>query len=128
MQYRSSPSRESKKARSKALDLASSQLMTLVGLLTGTQIDDRLIDAIRQGFRSAGRPSRVRSNRRANAVIVGADGFFVSRRDQVVGLAARHALPAIYFLREFADIGGLISPFWKGIFHIPTALPGHSGS
>jgi putative ABC transport system substrate-binding protein len=46
---------------------------------------------------------------RANAVIVGADGFFVSRRDQVVGLAARHALPAIYFLREFADIGGLIS-------------------
>jgi putative tryptophan/tyrosine transport system substrate-binding protein len=46
---------------------------------------------------------------RANAVIVGADAFFISRRDQLVGLAARHALPAIYFLREFADIGGLIS-------------------
>jgi putative ABC transport system substrate-binding protein len=46
---------------------------------------------------------------RVNAVIVGADGYFVSRRDQVVGLAAHHALPAIYFLREFADIGGLIS-------------------
>ena len=46
---------------------------------------------------------------RANAVIVGADGFFVSRRDQVVGLAARHAVPAIYFLREFVAIGGLIS-------------------
>ena len=44
-----------------------------------------------------------------NAVIVGADSLFVSRRDQLVGLAARHAMPAIYFLREFADIGGLVS-------------------
>ena len=46
---------------------------------------------------------------RANAVIVGADSFFVSRRDQLAGLAARHALPAIYFLREFTDVGGLMS-------------------
>jgi ABC-type uncharacterized transport system substrate-binding protein len=46
---------------------------------------------------------------RVNAVIVGADSFFVSRRDQLVGLAARHAMPAVYFLREFADIGGLVS-------------------
>jgi putative tryptophan/tyrosine transport system substrate-binding protein len=47
--------------------------------------------------------------RGTNAVIVGADSLFVSRRDQLVGLAARHAMPAIYFLREFADIGGLVS-------------------
>jgi putative ABC transport system substrate-binding protein len=47
--------------------------------------------------------------KRGNAIILGADGFFLSRRDQLVGLAARHALPAIYYLREFADIGGLIS-------------------
>jgi putative ABC transport system substrate-binding protein len=33
----------------------------------------------------------------------------LSRRDQVVGLAARHALPAIYYVREFAVVGGLIS-------------------
>jgi putative ABC transport system substrate-binding protein len=46
---------------------------------------------------------------RANAIIVGADSFFSSRRDQLVGLAARHALPAMYFVREFVDIGGLIS-------------------
>ncbi len=46
---------------------------------------------------------------RVNAVIVGADSFFVSRSDQLVGLAARHAMPAVYFLREFADIGGLVS-------------------
>ena len=46
---------------------------------------------------------------RTNAVIVGADSMFVGRRDQVVGLAARHAMPAIYFLREFVEVGGLIS-------------------
>ena len=41
--------------------------------------------------------------------IIGADSFFLSRRDQLVGLAARHALPAIYYLSEFAAAGGLIS-------------------
>jgi putative tryptophan/tyrosine transport system substrate-binding protein len=45
----------------------------------------------------------------ANAVIVGADSLFASRRDQLVGLSARHALPAIYYLREFADVGRLMS-------------------
>ena len=43
------------------------------------------------------------------AVVVGADLVFLSRRDQLVGLAARYALPAIYYVREFAVAGGLIS-------------------
>jgi putative ABC transport system substrate-binding protein len=47
--------------------------------------------------------------RQAGALLVGADPFFNSRRDQVVGLAARYALPAIYELREFAVAGGLVS-------------------
>jgi putative tryptophan/tyrosine transport system substrate-binding protein len=46
---------------------------------------------------------------RVKAVIVGADGFLSSRRDQLVGLAARHAIPAIYWLRELAVAGGLMS-------------------
>ena len=46
---------------------------------------------------------------RVNAVIIGADSLFISRRDQLVGLAARFAIPAIHFVREFADIGGLAS-------------------
>ena len=45
----------------------------------------------------------------ANAIIIGADSYFISRRDQLAGLAARHRLPAIYYLREFAVAGGLIS-------------------
>jgi putative tryptophan/tyrosine transport system substrate-binding protein len=35
--------------------------------------------------------------------------FISTRREQIVGLAARHALPAIYSLREFAAAGGLVS-------------------
>jgi putative tryptophan/tyrosine transport system substrate-binding protein len=38
-----------------------------------------------------------------------ADAFFISRREQFVALAARHAVPAIQQLREFAAAGGLIS-------------------
>jgi putative ABC transport system substrate-binding protein len=58
---------------------------------------------------------------RTNAVIVGADSLFLSRRDQLAGLAARHAVPAIYPLREFADIGGLMS--YAQARPMPTASP-----
>jgi putative ABC transport system substrate-binding protein len=47
--------------------------------------------------------------RQAGALVVSADGLFGNRRDQVVALAARHSLPAIYTDRWFADFGGLIS-------------------
>ena len=43
------------------------------------------------------------------ALLVGPDAVFVSRRAQIVTLAARHALPAIYPTRDFAEIGGLMS-------------------
>jgi putative ABC transport system substrate-binding protein len=45
----------------------------------------------------------------AGAVIVGAGPFMTSKRVQLVTLAARHSLPAIYNLREFAQSGGLMS-------------------
>ena len=45
----------------------------------------------------------------ARALIVLPDVTFISRRSQIVQLAARHALPAIYFLREFAQAGGLMT-------------------
>jgi putative ABC transport system substrate-binding protein len=45
---------------------------------------------------------------RAAAVFVLADGFFRSQPEQLVGLAARHALPASYPWPEFASAGGLM--------------------
>ena len=46
---------------------------------------------------------------RAAALLVGADPFFLTRRDHIVALAARHAIPTIYEQREFATAGGLAS-------------------
>jgi putative ABC transport system substrate-binding protein len=46
---------------------------------------------------------------RAEAVFVAADPFFTGRRDQIVALTARHALPAVYEAREFPVAGGLMS-------------------
>jgi putative ABC transport system substrate-binding protein len=46
---------------------------------------------------------------RVDAVIVGGDPIFLNRRDQVVALAARHALPTVYYSREYAEAGGLMS-------------------
>jgi len=42
-------------------------------------------------------------------LLVTDDPFLQSRRDQLVGLAAQHAIPAIYISRDFCDAGGLIS-------------------
>ena len=55
----------------------------------------------------------------AGAVIVHADPYFTTRRDQLVSLAGRHAIPAIYYFREFAAFGGLISygSSLSGAFH-----------
>jgi putative ABC transport system substrate-binding protein len=46
---------------------------------------------------------------RADALFVAPDGFFSSRRVQFATLAAHHRVPAAYFLREFVEVGGLIS-------------------
>ena len=46
---------------------------------------------------------------RADALLVGNNSVFINRRVQFATLAARHALPAIYFLREFVEAGGLMS-------------------
>jgi putative ABC transport system substrate-binding protein len=45
----------------------------------------------------------------AGALVLSADPFFATRREQIVALAARDAVPAIYEFRTFATTGGLIS-------------------
>ena len=61
--------------------------------------DEREIDAAFARF----------AEQRANALIVAADAIFTSRREQLVALATRHAMPAIYALPEFVAAGGLAS-------------------
>jgi putative tryptophan/tyrosine transport system substrate-binding protein len=46
---------------------------------------------------------------RGSALVVSADAFFLSRRDQIVALAAHHRVPAIYEWHEFANAGGLMT-------------------
>ena len=45
----------------------------------------------------------------ADALMVGADGYFFRRRVQLVTLAARHGLPTVFTTREYAEAGGLMS-------------------
>jgi len=54
----------------------------------------------------------------AGALVLSSDGLFNSRLDQLVALASRHAVPAIYDWRQFPAAGGLISygPSRAGIF------------
>ena len=46
---------------------------------------------------------------RAGALYVPAEALLTGRRDQIIALAARHAIPAVYAFREFAAAGGLMS-------------------
>src|SRR2546430_17533730 len=57
------------------------------------------------------------------ALVVAADPFLSSRREQLVALASRHAVPSSYAGREFAASGGLIT--YGPILTYPFLLVGH---
>jgi putative tryptophan/tyrosine transport system substrate-binding protein len=67
----------------------------------------RLFDATIEG--DIDRAFAVIAQQRVGALFVSADPFFLSERNKLVTLAARHAVPAIYADREYTEAGGLIS-------------------
>jgi putative tryptophan/tyrosine transport system substrate-binding protein len=83
---------QSQEVREAATHLGVRPIIVTAG--TERDIDNAFASLVRQG---------------AGALLVAQDSFFNSRRDQLMALAASHALPAIYSQREFAADGGLAS-------------------
>jgi putative tryptophan/tyrosine transport system substrate-binding protein len=77
---------------------------------------------------NASSPSEIESafeqlvGQRVGALVVSGETFFLTQRDRLVGLAARHAVPTIYAYREFPIAGGLMS--YGGDFTEPYRLIG----
>jgi putative ABC transport system substrate-binding protein len=80
----------------RAQEGAAAKGVKLVILNAGT---DTEIDAAFAAFTAA----------KADGLIIAADPFFDTRREQLVAPAARYRIPTIYFEREFSAVGGLIS-------------------
>ena len=99
---------------------------TVIGVLenpTLAAVKDRLSN-VQEAARSIGQPIQVfyasdepaleatfsrLAQSGVGALVVGADPFFNSRRDQLVALAARYTIPAIYETRDYVVAGGLMS-------------------
>lgn len=77
-------------------EAASTMKLTIDVASAGTEsdIDAAFADLVQRG---------------ASALFVASDPYFTSRRNQIVALAERHALPSMYYAREYTDAGGLIS-------------------
>jgi putative tryptophan/tyrosine transport system substrate-binding protein len=71
------------------------------------------------------------AQQRPDALLVSADPFFSSRREHLVALAAHHAIPTFYEIREFVEAGGLMSygtvlreGYYKGGIYAGRVLKG----
>ncbi len=91
------PTRINAESRTRALREAARAIGQQIQVVNAST--DREIDAAFATFVQLG----------AGALLLSVDQLFNSRRGQIVALAARHAIPAIYDRREFVTAGGLIS-------------------
>jgi putative ABC transport system substrate-binding protein len=65
-------------------------------------------------------------NKNPDALLVAGDALFTNRRVQLVTLAARHAIPAAYSVREFAEAGGLMS-YGTNLIEVTRQLANYTG-
>jgi putative ABC transport system substrate-binding protein len=88
-----------------AIAEAVTREVTTAAVAIGVQID--VVQASNSREIEAAFATLVRN--RADALLVGTDSFFYNRRLQLATLATRHAIPAVYNVREYAEAGGLMS-------------------
>src|SRR5689334_3014012 len=90
---------------------AQHRQLHILTVASETEIDSAFADLVKQGM---------------GALLIGGDAFLNSRREQLVALAARHAVPTIYSLSEAATAGGLISygPSRKAVYQQAGAYAG----
>jgi ABC-type uncharacterized transport system substrate-binding protein len=89
-----SPESASQPADARAAAQALRQTLLVLNASTASEIDAAFANLVRE---------------RAGALVVGGDPILTSRRDQIVALAVRHAVPVLGFSRDFTNAGGLIS-------------------
>ena len=94
--YLTNPSRTNSGRQVAAMQTTATELGVTLALFEAVDDDDlrRAVAAARGA---------------AGALIVAGDPYFFVRHEQIVALAERHALPAMYFFREFVAAGGLSS-------------------
>ena len=90
---------------------AQHRQLHILSVASETEIDSAFADLVKRG---------------TVALLIGGDAFLNSRREQLVALAARHAVPTIYSLSEAATAGGLISygPSRKAVYRQAGAYAG----
>ena len=88
------PNSEDHLADVRAAAQAMGQRLLVFPVSAASEIESAFASLVRQG---------------ANAVLVADDPFFSTRRDEIVAQAGSRAMPTIYYTREFAEAGGLIS-------------------
>ena len=88
-------------------EAAATQIRDMQGAARAKGVQLQILKAGTEGDFETAFVSLVQLN--AGALVVGADPLFNGRREELVALASRHAIPAIYEFRDFATSGGLIS-------------------
>jgi putative ABC transport system substrate-binding protein len=90
-------------------ELVAKQIDVLHEAVPSAALIGFLVNPINPNTVSDTKDAQIFVQQQASALLVHTDPFFLSQREQLVALTARHALPAMYAFRDFVPAGGLMS-------------------